>query len=52
MNTKTDKHSIRAIDIKLYKACAKGDAYGDGRLVDILDPARKALFVEFGASPK
>ena len=28
------------------------DAYGDGRLVDILDPARKALFVEFGARPK
>ena len=28
------------------------DAYGDGRLVDILDPARKALFVEFGAKPK
>ena len=28
------------------------DADGDGRLVDILDPTRKALFVEFGAKPK
>lgn len=28
------------------------DGCGDGRLVDILDPTRKALFVEFGAKPK
>ena len=27
----------------------QADGYGDGRIVDSLDPVRKALFVEFGA---
>lgn len=27
------------------------DEYDEGRLVDILDPARRALFLEFGAKP-
>ena len=28
------------------------DGYDEGRVVDILDPIRKVLFIEFGAKPK
>lgn len=34
MTTKTDKHFMRAIGIKLYKACAKGSVKEVEHLID------------------